>query len=342
MENRSLLKPVPDLSVIIPAYNSEDYLEEALESFIHQPVNMEVIIVLDGATDGTPAIAEKYRQDYDFVTVISSSNGGSGFARNQGMRLARGRYFFFLDSDDAIVEPNLALMVQEMDRFKVDILRGQIQLYNPGEGYTMLDISRYAFDGITESQGIIMKGYEFLIASLKKPWTPGFWASMYRASFLRKNHIYFTELYTVDDILFLVDAYTADLEASLLVVDRPFVSYRLRSGSLSNQFRHFLNHFPVCEMLLSRADEFERAENLSQGKQVATAIRQVVANMYNFLFTAIKKDKSGTLKTLLEPHLTPDVRAFYEKYVTLAMKDPLQSLRPEQLEDYKSHICYKK
>ena len=178
MENRKLLKPAPDLSVIIPTYNNVSYLAECLESFIHQPVNMEVIIILDGCTDGSAEIAEQYRQAYSFVTVINSNNQGPGYARNQGIRLARGRYLFFLDSDDTIIEPDLALMIAEGDRQGVYIIRGQIQVYSQLANVEYMDPGIYAFDGLSETTGQILPAYEYFYQVLMAPWTPAAWASI--------------------------------------------------------------------------------------------------------------------------------------------------------------------
>lgn len=89
------------ISVIIPVYNSQSYLERCLESVSSQTYsNIEVIIVDDGSTDASSHIYKRFEKDNSNVIVINKSNGGLSSARNAGMIAATGEYIFFLDSDD--------------------------------------------------------------------------------------------------------------------------------------------------------------------------------------------------------------------------------------------------
>lgn len=93
---------MPEVSVIMPAFNVADYLREAAESALSQTwTDLEVVIVNDGSTDGTGSIAESIRRhDPERVRVIAQKNAGLAAARNTAMRHARGEYFALLDSDD--------------------------------------------------------------------------------------------------------------------------------------------------------------------------------------------------------------------------------------------------
>lgn len=89
------------LSVIIPVYNVESYLEKCVNSVISQNIsNIEIILVNDGSTDSSPSICETFSKMYDYVKVIHKKNGGLSSARNEGIRSANGEYLMFLDSDD--------------------------------------------------------------------------------------------------------------------------------------------------------------------------------------------------------------------------------------------------
>lgn len=89
------------ISVIIPVYNVEKYLEECLSSiFIQTLKDIEVICVNDGSTDGSLYILDKYRKKHTNMVVYSQENAGSGNARNSGIQFARGEYFMFVDPDD--------------------------------------------------------------------------------------------------------------------------------------------------------------------------------------------------------------------------------------------------
>ena len=89
------------LSVTVPCYNSEDYMENCIHSLLTGGPEVEIIIVDDGSTDRTGEIADKYAKDYpDIVKVVHQENGGHGEAVNTGLRYAEGLFFKVVDSDD--------------------------------------------------------------------------------------------------------------------------------------------------------------------------------------------------------------------------------------------------
>lgn len=97
----------PDVSVIMPVYNTETYLSKALQTILDQSYrNFELICVNDGSTDRSAEILEKYKSRFKNLKVIETEKVGAGEARNIGMSIARGEYLLFLDSDD-IFDKNL-------------------------------------------------------------------------------------------------------------------------------------------------------------------------------------------------------------------------------------------
>ena len=92
---------MPLISVIIPVYNVEEYLEECLESVINQTFSdLEIICVNDGSTDNSLSILEKYSQKDKRIKIINKPNGGLSSARNAGLEVATSEFISFLDSDD--------------------------------------------------------------------------------------------------------------------------------------------------------------------------------------------------------------------------------------------------
>jgi len=113
----------PLVSVIIPSYNSEKFLEESVLSVINQSYkNLEIIIVNDGSTDGTLAIADKLAKRDKRVVVVSKKNGGLGFARNTGIEHSNGKYIYLLDADDKITEHCLEHLVEIAETKGVDVV----------------------------------------------------------------------------------------------------------------------------------------------------------------------------------------------------------------------------
>lgn len=92
---------MPFVSVIIPVYNVEKYLEQCIESVLNQKLNnAEIILVDDGSPDGCPQICDKYANRHSCIKVIHKENGGLSSARNAGISAAEGKYIIFMDSDD--------------------------------------------------------------------------------------------------------------------------------------------------------------------------------------------------------------------------------------------------
>jgi len=102
----------PTVSVIVPAYNAGPFLREALESVVAQsrPL-LEVIVVNDGSTDDTGAVADAVARDHAVVRVIHQENGGPSVARNTAIEVAKGEFLAFLDADDAMLPDRIEYQV---------------------------------------------------------------------------------------------------------------------------------------------------------------------------------------------------------------------------------------
>lgn len=122
------------LSVIIPCYNCEKTLEKAVNSVLNQPCadDIEIILVDDGAKDGTPALCDKISDEHNNILVIHKENEGSGPARNSGIDAANGKYIAVLDSDDwwNIGVFDSALM-NELQNDNFDIFGFSVQYVSP-------------------------------------------------------------------------------------------------------------------------------------------------------------------------------------------------------------------
>lgn len=100
------------VSVVIPAYNCKDYIEETVMSILKQPRQVkEIIIVDDGATDGSGEICELLSQKVENITIIHQKNSGVSVARNQGLKKALGDYVVFCDADDIWVDYFLTILL---------------------------------------------------------------------------------------------------------------------------------------------------------------------------------------------------------------------------------------
>ena len=111
------------VSVIVPVYNTEKYLEKCLDSIVNQTYqDIEIIIVNDGSTDNSKEIINKYVDKYSNIKVYNKQNGGLSSARNLGIEKANGKYLMFVDSDDYIEKTMIKKMYEKSQENKSDIV----------------------------------------------------------------------------------------------------------------------------------------------------------------------------------------------------------------------------
>lgn len=117
------LNQQPLISIIIPVYNVEKYLEDSIESIRNQTYqNIEIICINDGSTDSSLKILESYARQDSRIRVISQENHGASSARNTGFTLAEGEYVYFFDSDDMLSEEAMQLIINAFNLYNSDII----------------------------------------------------------------------------------------------------------------------------------------------------------------------------------------------------------------------------
>ena len=119
------------VSIIIPVYNTEIFLDKCIKSVIGQTYNnIEIIIVNDGSTDNSIKIIKKYANNDKRIMLINQSNQGVSKARNEGIKKAKGKYILFVDGDDYI-EPNaVELSLQRIKEYNVDVIKFNVNIYD--------------------------------------------------------------------------------------------------------------------------------------------------------------------------------------------------------------------
>ena len=176
-ESQSKL-PSPEVSVIIPAYNLEGYLDTCLQSVLTQTLgNFEAIVVDDGSTDGTPGLLCRYAERDPRIIVVSTPNRGVARARETGIARAQGKYIAFLDGDD-FWEPR---MLEEMTASI-----GQ----NGGYDIVCCDYKRICktYEAPKrEMRTSDMQGLDFLVASLYHAISVTVWGRLYRRALFEKE-----------------------------------------------------------------------------------------------------------------------------------------------------------
>ncbi|MDR2956728.1 MAG: glycosyltransferase, partial [Coriobacteriales bacterium] len=119
------------ISIIIPAFNAEEYIEQCLDSIINQTFkDIEIIVVDDGSTDSTEKIVRRYMATDTRIRIVKQPNMHAGIARNAGKRIAIGKYLLFLDADDFYELDMLEKMYLSAEEHQTDITICRSDYYN--------------------------------------------------------------------------------------------------------------------------------------------------------------------------------------------------------------------
>lgn len=120
---------MPEISVIVPVYKTEQYLDRCVKSILEQTYpDFELILVDDGSPDGSPILCDKWAEKDSRVHVIHKKNGGASSARNAGLAIAKGKWVFFSDSDDWIDNKALETLYRMVNEYGVSMAIGRIQV----------------------------------------------------------------------------------------------------------------------------------------------------------------------------------------------------------------------
>lgn len=189
------------LSIIIPMYNVENYLEKCVGSILTQNVDFEheIIMVNDGSTDSSLEKAKKIASQNSNIIVISQQNKGLGGARNTGITNASGEYLLFLDADDVIAEDSIQKLTKIAITNQLDILEFAVKGIEE-EGRVV-----YSFSSKTEN---VMSGISYC-NSVK--YMNSACNKLYKRDFLIENNLFFLEKIYIEDFEFNTRAFALSL-----------------------------------------------------------------------------------------------------------------------------------
>ena len=211
------------VSVIIPIYNSQDFLSECLDSILRQTLKeIEIICVNDGSNDASYSILKDYEAKDDRIKTYSQEKSNAGTARNLGLSKAKGKYLSFLDSDDFFSPDMLEKAYTKAEKDRDDIV---VFAANEFDTYTKTfsriegSLRKYNCPDNMPFSPNDMK--EYLFNSFQN-WA---WNKLFRKEFIERNNLLFQEISRTNDMLFTCSALV--MAKRISVIDETLANYRI-------------------------------------------------------------------------------------------------------------------
>ena len=210
------------ISVIIPAYNVERYLDDCLKSVTCQTYdNLEIIIVDDGSTDGTASICDKWAEKDSRIIVFHNPNDGLSIARNKGLEVAKGQYISFIDSDDYF-EPDAIESLYETAKFNdADLVVAQ--------GRKVTETGELIEQGGNDGTQKAISEEDFWKRYSDNLYYIVIWSKLYKASLF--ENIRFPVGVINEDVE--VSRLTAAAAENIVSLNKCIYNYRIRNGSIT-------------------------------------------------------------------------------------------------------------
>lgn len=262
--NNNAQQSTAQISFIIPVYNVKPYLIQCLESIIHTNIDKEIILIDDGSTDGSLELLKSYQRQYSFITLVCQSNKGVSVARNIGIKLAKGEYLQFVDSDDYLLTRDYESLIRVAKQYDVDMLRWQSLWIMPNgkslQRYPSILSNSFQIQETTDATNTT--GDIFFQCYLKQTF-PVVWLGFYRTKFIKENNILFQEhICAGEDRLFMLDFF-ASKPKNVIEIFKPFYAYRFNPDSLSRRNNKVLirDIFKATEELHKRYERYSIEQN---------------------------------------------------------------------------------
>ncbi|MDD3184932.1 MAG: glycosyltransferase [Anaerostipes sp.] len=221
------------VSVIIPVYNTEKYLQQCVANVLNQTYeDLEILLIDDGSTDGSGMLCDKLHENDHRIQVIHKKNGGLSHARNTGIKSSSGEYILFLDSDDYWDDKELIeLLIKNTNNGTVDVVNFRYKKYvEKGNQYIQclnsLENFKYSPNKNIVLENLLNSGLYISSACNK----------FLRTKFLKDNELYFREGITSEDIDWCARLMLCADTMSYCNVDG--YVYRMRDNSISHTLKY--------------------------------------------------------------------------------------------------------
>lgn len=243
----------PLISVIIPVYNVQEYIIKCLDSIVNQDISdpFEIIIVDDCGQDQSMTLAKKFAANHssskiNFVFIRHPYNKGQGAARNEGVKAAKGKYLFFIDSDDSLFPNSLSNLLRFAATSDYDIIEGQTA-YSNQEGQIFKKTQRSDCHNVNYDE----------LWQIGNIWKPVCWNKIIRRDFFIKHNLWFIEGIFYEDLHWATLVALSDPQ--IMVIPDVTYNYLIRSNSTTHTITE--KHIGSFKILLNSLKDIYLGSN---------------------------------------------------------------------------------
>lgn len=254
------------LSIVVPAYNVERELEKCIESCLKQNIlqeSYEIIIVNDGATDNTFQVATDIAAKYECVSVVNQKNMGLSGARNTGLKYAKGKYVWFIDSDDYIKPNVLGNMIMQADDNNLDCLFFRLQRVFDDDCFRS-EVDDYECVQPNVTRNVILSGRDAILQGYNPS---SVCAILFNVEFLRKYSLQFMLGIYHEDAEFTYRM-ISKAQRVMFVSEAPYLYFThagtmTRSKNVKSLIKNRIDDIIVAQSYLKLAQELKDDSKLS-------------------------------------------------------------------------------
>jgi succinoglycan biosynthesis protein ExoO len=327
----------PEVSIIIPAYNTEAYIAKAIDSALNQTItSIEVIVIDDASTDRTPEVIQQFT-DPRLQLLQNQQNLGVSASRNRALQQARGQWIAILDSDDWYVPNRLEILLNIAKEKQADIVIDDLHLIQNNEPFPWSTLLQESSETITAIRPIDqvfyvksgLYGVKGLHLGLCKP--------LFRRSFLHQHGLLYDETQRVVEDFHLVLRCLIH-GASMLFVPTPYYFYRSRPDSLvtHSKLKH-IEQFRNAILSVIQRDSVQRSSELVSALSRSLTILKQNEHYYKVVEPLKQKKLLAALIAALEnpyffAHFMGQLRfILWRRYQYYILRDKLSIELPTQL-----------
>ncbi len=327
----------PEVSIIIPTYNSEAYIAQALESVLHQTYsNFEIILVDDASTDSTVEIANSFG-DRRLKIISNKQNRGVSYGRNCGIKAAKGNWIALLDSDDWYAPQRLEKLLLIARQENADLVADDLNLIRDRESQpwsTLLQENEQKPSSVR-----LIDAVEFVVSdrpnpiNAKRNWSFGYTKPMMRREFLIQHGIEYDEtIHVGEDYVLYLECLRH--QARFALVPQAYYYYRTRITSLSTRkpTEYLSDSCGITNIFINREINDCKKSKLLKALFENLVIYQKRLAYYQVLEAIKQKNIFKTIKLILDnPHTLGDLLSKFAGILYKRLKSNVESKESNEI-----------